>query len=91
MSKRYYIVTANSSEPEINYSKEDNTLTFSKARCRWDYSEKVQGCIDCKEQKQINGKPIFKIIESDFQRGKPNIIWRFLLTFLLVVINLIIF
>ena len=89
MSKRYYIVTANSSEPEINYSKENNTLTFSKARCKWDYAEKVQGCIDCKEQKQINGKPIFKIIESDYQYGKPSKFLNFNVTVALYLMNFI--
>ena len=90
MSKQYYIVTANSSEPEINYSKENNILTFSKARCKWDYAEKVQSCVDCKEQKQINGKPIFKIIESDYQRGKPSLFFKFCLIIGLIGVNLIV-
>lgn len=91
MSKRYYIVTANSSEPKINYSKKDNSLIFSNAHCRWDYAEKVSGCIDCKKQKIINDRPVFKIIESDFQHGKPNIIWKITLTFLLLLTNILIF
>ena len=39
MRKKYYIVTANSSEPEISHPKNNpNTLIFAKARCRWDYA-----------------------------------------------------
>jgi len=92
MSKRYYIITANSSEPEISYSKNDeNTLIFSKARCRWDYAEKVSGCVDCREQKYINDRLVFKIIESDYQQGKPSSLWKCILTFLLLLINILIF
>lgn len=91
MSKRYYIITANSSEPEISYSKNDeNTLIFSKVRCRWDYAEKVSGCVDCREQKYINDRLVFKIIESDYQRGKPSKLFGILLVVGLIGVNLIV-
>lgn len=73
MRKQYYIVTANSSEPEIFHPKDNpNTLIFAKARCRWDYAEKVSGCDDCLEEKRRDGKMIFRIVESEFQHGKSN-------------------
>ena len=91
MRKKYYIVTANSSEPEISHPKNNpNTLIFAKARCRWDYAEKISGCNDCLEEKRLNGKVVFKIVNSEFQHGQSNKLLRFLFLISLICLNIIV-
>ena len=91
MRKQYYIVTANSSEPEIFHPKDNpNTLIFAKARCRWDYAEKVSGCDDCLDVKNVNSRPVFKIIEPEFQHGKSSKFLSFLFLICLSCVNLMV-